>query len=563
MPSASAVASSADGVPTSGDLSQLSPFQLYYLLASQAVNGKLSLTSGETTYDIWLKKGVPQQARSSSPGDSVLNTLGERGLLSAEQAVKAEAAAPQFGNDPIGAAFALGLIKDPNSVLAALTAHGQGLLQKALSLKEGTFAYDATAPQPGSPLPLGQKWPLLLAAGRALSGDEARRRLGDRMHMPVMKSTGRLALEDLGLNAQESRITASIEGVRSPAQLAENADPDLVARICYLLGELELASFAAVFVSGPAVEKPKAAPPVVGPAAAPPSASAAKPAAAAPGAGLRPPPTVNRPAASAPTASAPVAKPATVSASAAPKPATASAPRTTPAAAPAPTPAPVQDEKTLQALLEKQQNQDHFAVLGLKRDAAGPQIKIAYLNAVKVYHPDTAANAEPGVRELKEQIFARINEANNVLSDDASRANYLAELDAGGDEKVDVEAIFRAEEIFTKACIVVKARKYQEALKMLDEAIELNDNEAEFYAWRGWAAFMIVPDRKSALANGLTEMQKALKMSPRCAPAAFFAGQMLKLVGDNDNALVWFKKALDYDPQHLEAQSEIRALTRR
>jgi len=83
---------------------------------------------------------------------------------------------------------------------------------------------------------------------------------------------------------------------------------------------------------------------------------------------------------------------------------------------------------------------------------------------------------------------SRVNEAAQVLGDDKRRKEYEAELD-GKAASVDVARIFAAEENFQRAEILIKARKYKEGLALLDEAIQLNDKEAEFYAWRGYARF--------------------------------------------------------------------------
>jgi len=213
----------------------------------------------------------------------------------------------------------------------------------------------------------------------------------------------------------------------------------------------------------------------------------------------------------------------------------------------------------LQAAITKIEKLNHFDVLGLKKDANASQVKVAYLQLVKAFHPDTTpADADPQVRPLREKIFARINDANTVLSEESTRKTYLEELESGGDEKVDMARIFQAEELFTKACITAKARKYADAIVMFKQAIQLNDTEAEFHAWLAFSEFMAAPDKKTALGPALQGIEKALKLLPRCSPAAQFAGQMYKLLGDNANATKWLKKALELDPKNVEADRELR-----
>jgi tetratricopeptide (TPR) repeat protein len=98
---------------------------------------------------------------------------------------------------------------------------------------------------------------------------------------------------------------------------------------------------------------------------------------------------------------------------------------------------------------------------------------------------------------------------------------------------------------------------------MLDEAIKLNDKEGEFYAWRGYARFLVAKDKPAAKAEAMAEVDTALKLNPRCAQAHFLAGQMLKVLNDNAGAEKRFKDALSVDPQHKDSQAEIRLMQMR
>lgn len=64
------------------------------------------------------------------------------------------------------------------------------------------------------------------------------------------------------------------------------------------------------------------------------------------------------------------------------------------------------------------QYKDYYAILGVKKDATEKQIKSAYRNLARKYHPDV--NKEPGAAER----FKEINEAHAVLSDKQKRAKY-------------------------------------------------------------------------------------------------------------------------------------------
>ena len=61
---------------------------------------------------------------------------------------------------------------------------------------------------------------------------------------------------------------------------------------------------------------------------------------------------------------------------------------------------------------------DYYEVLGVSKDAKKEDIKKAYRRLVKTYHPDVNKEADA------EEKFKEIQEAYEVLSDDAKRQAY-------------------------------------------------------------------------------------------------------------------------------------------
>ena len=124
-----------------------------------------------------------------------------------------------------------------------------------------------------------------------------------------------------------------------------------------------------------------------------------------------------------------------------------------------------------------------------------------------------------------------------------------------------MQALLQAEETFNKGTALVRARRFAEAVKAFDTAITANSREGEFYAWRGYARFFTLNDKKVAAADALRDLNQALKLNERCAPAYYFIGQVHKLTGDSAAALKYFKKCVSIDATHVDAQREIRLLS--
>lgn len=545
-------------LPPSGDLSQTSAIHLYYLAAAGQQTVLITFALPDREISIHFRRGNPEHVGSDHTEDAMGPFLLKEGLVTAAQLRGAEDARERFGGEIIGALFGTGVL-NPGVAFPKLAQRAQGLLLKALTAESGTFQVEAKELASFKALPLGNRWAVLSEAVRRIAASELRRRLQPVMDLPVMKSGGNVATQDLRLTPQETRALSYIDGVRSLAQLVRDLpqDADNLIRLAFFLRDLEAVSFGSTPVANtPPPPQPAAPPPPPPPA----GATAPRP---GPGAvGARPP---------AQGASGPRPGPGAVGArppaqgASGPKPAapphSAAAPAPAQPAAPA-SPGFEAQLKELRARAAKLKEQNLFQVLDLTEQADAGAIKLAYFKLARVYHPDTIPPGAPEeLAKLKGDIFGAVGDAYRRLSDDKARAEYLEELRQGGSgEKVDIQQILLAEETFQKGCILVKARKFPEAVKMLDEAIKANEKEGEFYAWRAYARFFCNKDRAAGKKEADRDFQIALKLNERVGATHYFIGHIAKLMGDEKTALKEFKKAVEYQPDHIDAQRELRLM---
>jgi hypothetical protein len=535
-----------------GNLADVSAVRLYALAALGAANGwlELHLESGRMI-TVSFRRGAPDHLSSDDPDLSLSRFLQARKVVTPEQAAQAEAHAKKSGVDVVSALFQLQFIP-PADAHKVLGEHALFLLDRAIETSRGTFSFQKDAPSPPGAFALGHKWTLLAEAVRRLDPAPLRARLGKQLAHVVQRSGGSSIgkLEELALTAQEARLYASVDGTRTGEELVQQHGAPGTLRLLHLLTELKHLSFGEAQETRPASAAPPPAPPP------PPAAPAPEPQAAPPPAAAKPVPPAPRPAAFArPTparGSAPVVKPA-------PPPPKPASPTRTYATPPADE-TPQAQLARLRGVVARLDKGTHFEALGLDKRATPAEVKKAFVLLARDLHPDTVTDPSQGeLRGVKEGLFARVNEAAQVLGDDVRRKEYEAEL-TGDKKDVDVGRIFDAEEKFQKAEILIKARKYREGVALLDEAIQLNDQEAEFYAWRGYARFLLAGDRKQAFDECATEIKKALKLVDRCLPAHLFLGHMHKVVGNVKAATSSFQRVLDLDDKHVEAQRELRLM---
>lgn len=78
---------------------------------------------------------------------------------------------------------------------------------------------------------------------------------------------------------------------------------------------------------------------------------------------------------------------------------------------------------------------NYYLILEIDRDASQEEIKSAYLDLVKIYHPDRLGNISKERRRKIENKLKEINEAYETLSDLLSKAEYDNWLDYNLEEK--------------------------------------------------------------------------------------------------------------------------------
>jgi curved DNA-binding protein CbpA len=228
---------------------------------------------------------------------------------------------------------------------------------------------------------------------------------------------------------------------------------------------------------------------------------------------------------------------------------------------------PDQHEQDLQKKLVQIQGQNYFDRLSLDHSATSTDVTKAFMKYARTYHPDQIAITEsPQVKKLAVEIFALLNEAQLTLGNDAKRKSYLQAIESGKTtDQVDVNKILQAEMLFSKAEMMTKALKFQAAVELLDQAIELNPEEGEFLVYRGYASFFANPQASSHHKDSCLKMiDQGMKMRhDSLANGYYFTGLIYKASRDEESSKDMFQKALSLDRNHIDAARELRLLEMR
>ena len=99
---------------------------------------------------------------------------------------------------------------------------------------------------------------------------------------------------------------------------------------------------------------------------------------------------------------------------------------------------------TLRALLDDLKEQDHFAALGVRRDATAPEIERAFEDAARLWHPARFAFDGDEVRGIVNELFMIVCEARDVLVAPGRNRVYREALPAQAQRtaSLDADALF-------------------------------------------------------------------------------------------------------------------------
>jgi curved DNA-binding protein CbpA len=214
---------------------------------------------------------------------------------------------------------------------------------------------------------------------------------------------------------------------------------------------------------------------------------------------------------------------------------------------------------------------NYYELLGVARDASAEAITAQFRALAKKWHVDRFSMYDLGEDKQKlQKIFSSINNAHKILINEATRADYDAELDGTSkDDGVDVVALLNAESMFMRAKNMVNQGGYKGAMDMLLEAQKLDPNNVEIEAYSMYAEYMLMPkgsdgkpikarlDRAQQIAKRFDEILDKKKDADWVLT---FAGTVQLGLGKERIAQSMFTEALMLNPNNTEARRQKRLL---
>lgn len=237
-------------------------------------------------------------------------------------------------------------------------------------------------------------------------------------------------------------------------------------------------------------------------------------------------------------------------------------------------------EENAEAFLERMRRaESYYDILGVESTAGPVELKSAYYDLARRYHPDRFRKSEPALLTRLESAFARITQAYDTLLDDQLRANYNAKLQARrkaqqiadatakptAPEAKPVEATpevpvvpvaERAANDFKEALAALEQGQRSLAAGLFASATRLAPNESRYHAFYGQLLASQANTRRAAEA----ELQAAIRLDPGNADYRVMLAQLFRDLGFALRAKGEAERAVAADPNNRKARDLLREL---
>ena len=214
----------------------------------------------------------------------------------------------------------------------------------------------------------------------------------------------------------------------------------------------------------------------------------------------------------------------------------------------------------------RQENEDHYGVLGVSSTATDGEIRNAYAALAKQSHPDRYHGASGSVRQLAARVFGRISEAYEAIATSEDRAAYERERSLG---RRNIQAedegrrALEAETEFQRGEARMAARDYEGALLCFGRAVERFPSEGEYRSHYGWCLYLCHPSNEVMLTEALEHCREGVRLAKDREKPYLLLGRLYKVMGKTVAARKMFTRAVEIRPKCVEAMRELRIMNMR
>lgn len=192
----------------------------------------------------------------------------------------------------------------------------------------------------------------------------------------------------------------------------------------------------------------------------------------------------------------------------------------------------------------------HYELLGIDPGATLEQIRKAYFERSRAFHPDLRHRPDlADCQKELETVFARLRAAYETLSNARERAEYDASLSAPADLTIDAASdpqarLEMAARSYARARHLIEEKDFHPAVQMLREAIRFVPDNAEYR----FCLAQVELQNAKWVEKGLENLMEAARLEPKRLPYLREVARELFRHGRAEEALLFARRAVHLDP---------------
>jgi tetratricopeptide (TPR) repeat protein len=167
---------------------------------------------------------------------------------------------------------------------------------------------------------------------------------------------------------------------------------------------------------------------------------------------------------------------------------------------------------------------------------------------------------------MAERVFEHITLAYQTLSDHRRKSEYVLSVrrdERDAEIQLESERSLEAEKEFQRGEALLAKRAYEKALASFGKALELYPGEGDYHAHYGYALHLCHPGDASMVQEAMEHVLRGIKLAGHREKSYLFMGRLYKAIGRPGTAEKMFARAVQIQPQSVEAQRELRLISMR
>lgn len=204
---------------------------------------------------------------------------------------------------------------------------------------------------------------------------------------------------------------------------------------------------------------------------------------------------------------------------------------------------------------------NYFEMLGVEQTVSPKDVQPAFFQLVKKWHPDRLPTELEPLRETADTIFGHLSDAEKTLTDLEERGKYLKSVQGGGgtpEADRRLAAVLSAALDFQKVEVLERRRRFDEALTLLHQVLEVSDDDPDYHAMHGLLLFRQSPTDKKIQQEALLLADKALGMDEKNERAKMLKAELLSRRGRDEEAIELYREVAAKNPKNEAAARQVR-----